>query len=125
MEEHFGQAWGFLREHSAEVAAIIGSISSALCTTNSTWREKLLASVLGIPAAIYGGPMLYAILPQLGEQLSGYFMGFFGFNICKAGLKILRRFEDDADFWVLLKELVIRLYDRYIPAKDAPKGEKE
>jgi len=117
MDDPFSAIWALIREHSSEIAAIVGSITSSYFTRLKTWRERFASAILGIPAAIYLGPVLYSQLPQLGENLSGYFMGFFGLNACAAVLKSIRRFGDDADFWTLLKELVIRLYDRYIPKK--------
>jgi len=118
MQDEFASSWNVIRNNSAEIAAILGSITSAYFTEIKTWRERIVAASLGIPAAVYLGPILYSLFPQLGANLSGYFMGFFGLNVCAAVLKSVRRFGDDADFWTLLREFVVRLYDSRIPKRE-------
>lgn len=125
MEDNIGSVWAVVRNHSAEIAAVMGSVTSAYFTELKTWRERFASAVLGVPAAIFGGEFLFWVFPQLGENLCGYLMGFFGLNICAAWLKSIRRFGDDADFWVLFKELVTRIYERYIPVSRTDESGKD
>lgn len=114
--------WSWLTANAFVIWCAMGSITSAYFTKLVTWRERALSAALGMPGAILGGPVFHE-WTGVDENLSGYLMGFFALNLCAAILKGIRRFGDDADFWTLLRELISRLVDRYLPT--TPKTDKK
>lgn len=125
MDFDFSSAGEYISEHYPAAMAIVGSLTSAYFTELKTWRERVASFAFGIPAALIFGQLIYSALPMLGETASGYLAGFFGLNICAACLKAIRRFGDDADFWTLLREFVMRSLDKALPSKSAGSETKE
>lgn len=122
MEINFSGFGAWLEQNAPLISGILGSATSSYFTGNLTTRERVATFLLGI-GPVYAATDFIADYLGMSEKLAGYFIGFFGINICAAFLKGIRRFGDNADFWTLLRELVIRLYDRYIPVKQ--NSEKE
>lgn len=122
METESSAFWQFINDNTGIIASFAGSLTSAYFSEKLTWRERVVSFFLGGVAAIALADPVNSYL-HLGEKATCYLMGFFGLNLCAAVLKGVRRFGDDADFWTLFRDFVIRFIDRAAPEQKAKETE--